>query len=751
MINSKDYNIYKAIQQEKKLTDIYIGFQEFEWFFSKATYTATCTEAIDFTLFDKTICGLLKIEDHLSLEQIGEILGFNVIDNPSEKKYKDIAEYEILKEALQSLEDFEMIEGGDIYFSYCTLTPTGREYVEKGKKFKVHEDKKFTLYFDNTNNDHAEAKVNFEFLEANRIAGNQKMIDYEDESFLKSFAEHQIPEIYNPEKMNSFKDAVLQRITYYKTTLNAVFLLDVNTGKHKTLVFEETNNKISEYFTEYINNNIDADNQYFNSFLASKYYLAENLTLDNNYIQQLNNFQEKIEIAIQENENVSEQLNHYYLNANFIEKELFVLNLDRIIENSESEIWLSLNTLNSDILMQLELIFKKIASQDKFLFVNIIDDAVYETEIEKLIDLAEQSMNIYLLAKDNISEFNCSIKINNSYKEYSISNLPYKVNLERNNFFIEKPIIRKTNLIDDKKIEQQLIDFAESHFDFLYEKIGKMLVEFDYEKQNDKQALSELEISTQKLNPFSKIQNCRNRIKDIEKLRDAQIVKVQEKRKLNILELTSKIIQDLDKNEYNIKTIEDIKYNIAKEKEKCFDFELELFTQLDKKVNFIEKEIELMSKRKSIVIDTNILIEEPDIFKIIGTNEIIIFSGKVIDELDYLKTKPELKEKAQNAIRNIKRHQSDKNVKFNLGKIDLLPDDFDKKSPDNKILSVLIKYRNRNPVLLTNDNGMHLKAKTLDIPAKTVDELKILLNPEKDNKKKKQVNKKPKRQTKKRK
>ena len=98
MISSLDYKIYKAIQQDKKLTEIYLGYQELDWYYTKARYSATCTEAIEFTLFDKTICGLLQIDEHLSLEDIGRILGFNVIDNPSEKKYKDNAEYEILKE-----------------------------------------------------------------------------------------------------------------------------------------------------------------------------------------------------------------------------------------------------------------------------------------------------------------------------------------------------------------------------------------------------------------------------------------------------------------------------------------------------------------------------------------------------------------------------------------------------------------------------------------------------------------------------
>lgn len=47
--------------------------------------------------------------------------------------------------------------------------------------------------------------------------------------------------------------------------------------------------------------------------------------------------------------------------------------------------------------------------------------------------------------------------------------------------------------------------------------------------------------------------------------------------------------------------------------------------------------------------------------------------------------------------------------------ISLLPDDFNKKSPDNMILSVALKFRNQNPIILTSDNGLQVKSKGLTI------------------------------------
>ena len=178
-------------------------------------------------------------------------------------------------------------------------------------------------------------------------------------------------------------------------------------------------------------------------------------------------------------------------------------------------------------------------------------------------------------------------------------------------------------------------------------------------------------------------------------------------------------------DERNFKTL---KSKINKEKEKVEELESTLFLDLEKKLLLKEKEFELIKKRKSIIIDTNILIEEPKIIDVIGSLQNIIFSAKVIDELDSLKNRSETKEKAQDAIREIRKHQKKKNISFNTSKVENLPDDLDKKLPDNKILSVALQYRKRNPILLTNDKGLQIKAEMLDIPAKTIDELTSILS-----------------------
>ena len=53
----------------------------------------------------------------------------------------------------------------------------------------------------------------------------------------------------------------------------------------------------------------------------------------------------------------------------------------------------------------------------------------------------------------------------------------------------------------------------------------------------------------------------------------------------------------------------------------------------------------------------------------------------------------------------------------------MLPVDFNAKNADNIILSLAIKYRNQNAVLLTSDNGLISKAKAVRVNVKSLKEL----------------------------
>lgn len=136
-----------------------------------------------------------------------------------------------------------------------------------------------------------------------------------------------------------------------------------------------------------------------------------------------------------------------------------------------------------------------------------------------------------------------------------------------------------------------------------------------------------------------------------------------------------------------------------------------------------KKEI-IKGKENIYIIDTNVFIDCPEIISKIDKQYQIILSAKVIDELDYLKISltEEQKRNVHKAIKHINESFDKRNIKMDTADLALLPNDFNKKSPDNFILSVALRYKSENPIMLTSDNGLQIKAKGLEITTITLKE-----------------------------
>lgn len=121
-------------------------------------------------------------------------------------------------------------------------------------------------------------------------------------------------------------------------------------------------------------------------------------------------------------------------------------------------------------------------------------------------------------------------------------------------------------------------------------------------------------------------------------------------------------------------------------------------------------------KKNYYIIDTNVFVNCPDIISKINKKYPVILSAKVTDELDKMKIKldEEGKRNAEKALRNLN-NETQHEIIYEFADVSLLPDDFDKRSPDNMIVSVALKYKAENPIMLTSDNGLQLKSKILGI------------------------------------
>lgn len=139
----------------------------------------------------------------------------------------------------------------------------------------------------------------------------------------------------------------------------------------------------------------------------------------------------------------------------------------------------------------------------------------------------------------------------------------------------------------------------------------------------------------------------------------------------------------------------------------------------------------LQNLGEAYLIDTNAFIYAPNIIDKIAENYPIFVSAKVVDELDHRKdiTSGIDKKKVQKALKSINIAISSGRVQATTSDARLLPADFDRRSPDNLILSVALKLRKKgySPIIVTSDNGFQAKAKTLEIKTIPYTKIKIKL------------------------
>ena len=100
----------------------------------------------------------------------------------------------------------------------------------------------------------------------------------------------------------------------------------------------------------------------------------------------------------------------------------------------------------------------------------------------------------------------------------------------------------------------------------------------------------------------------------------------------------------------------------------------------------------------------------------IGKQYKILIPSKVLEELDKLKLKDDIDKKNLNtAAKNIANAFANNFSHMEDADPTLLPSGFDSKNPDCIILSVALKYKHENPILLTSDNLLLSRASGLGI------------------------------------
>lgn len=706
-----DIEIYKQISNEMDVAEIYFGHIPIAFHYTQAEYRATCTEAFPFNPFDKVICELLKVEEQLSFESIGDILGLNVYDSDTPKKYMDFAEREILTEALQSLasSDFRMIEGGDINFSRCRLTAIGREYAEKKSKFKITTNKPFTIFFDHTTGNHLQAKQFYGFIDG-KLSGKEFAIELADEAALKEIAAVQIPEIYNLSKQHSFTDAVLKKQKNLFIEFPVAITFNIIDKSFQFYCYDSTNKQIHKHFNEWIKNNDNVKQSILKDFSATNSdvsLLSDNIS--NSAIEQVSAFPTNTKIN-----SVKTEL----LKLEFIDEHLFYSSFNEMFNLKDKvEIYLYLPVFTESIAKSVRAIIQNSENKNsRFYFVFPIQvSEKAQTEINQLKLLAEKAASL-LLMQQPVKAFSLCCK--SEAESYYIEIASSSVNNFPKNFAQKKVWDKKMEKIESFLLEK----FSDEYALKICSEVNGV-VNIDIQETVSKDQLVELDFYKFKLQPFAAIgkqgETVILTLELIDKFKEERIEMLEEK--LN---------KQIDAIEIQLSTItnEQVFSEIQKSfktiiSEIIFD-DSEVFKRCERLKTVIANKKEEFAEAKrifSFIIDTNAFIKDPVIISKIQAKNKVIIAAKVLDELDGFKSNPQLKEVASKSIREIF-NDKNKNIKRAKANVKLLPPDFNKRAPDNLILAVALMYKDNNGILISDDLGLREKAKIVEMPVLSYDE-----------------------------
>ena len=232
-----ELKIIESASKEKKLIERIVGFTEFEWNYTIAKFKGTCSQPVDFNLFDEVLCDLLLTEQ-MSAEKIGNILGFDI--------QKDPAENDILLKAIKDLKADKMLDGDE---SILWLTDVGIEYAKNGVKFSTFT-RDFDLYIDSIGVSKEKVKAIFSNIKSEKTPNFDKDFLPKNIEEVKPIAELQAPEIHFPKKNFLLQECTPVGAEGFKAKVWVVLLENFRDNTLRAIVYYEKQNKVIDTLSE---------------------------------------------------------------------------------------------------------------------------------------------------------------------------------------------------------------------------------------------------------------------------------------------------------------------------------------------------------------------------------------------------------------------------------------------------------------------------------------------------------------------
>jgi rRNA-processing protein FCF1 len=622
-----------------------------------------------------------------------------------------------------------MIEIGDTSYSSCRLTTIGKEYAQKGRKFKIENNKPFSLVYDHTSQNHIEAKLLFKNLKGKNQPSLISGFDFLDDVLMKKMAVKQANEVYDEQKGNSFTNPQIDRYKSQSFLLEifVALLYDLESNRIRLLAYEPTTKTINEYFTKWLNENKleEIIVQFQNENIAD----SSLPILPQAYVQTIIKGQKDFEVEFTNNpENafaIAKQINQ---GLDYIDVEYFWNNLKSFVSENTKECWFFLPNPNGKFLSLIERFADDCPDIMVFVTINTTQIADLEKHVKKLKEKSYLHSNNLLAVIMRFREFQ---KLKFWKREDSLYEFTETLFSVDDSFFIN-PLTKR--IIDaDKRYKTIKYCFAKELLPFFKVNVLQE-TSIEVETINKGKILSYQNLDKKSLvfTDFQDYEDILQQVFQIEQLKNGFISKLKEKHQAQLQSELKQLLSAFENQEFSkLEPLQDFKNTLQTIQGELFEDYTDLLNEVidfGNKIDAEEKRIKDEILAKTYIIDTNVFIEEPEIISKIDKKHYIALTLTVIEELDKLKTKEKTKEKAVKAIKNINEalqssnRQKKARVKKAKANLSLLPDELQTKSGDNYLLSIAMIYKDENPIILTIDKNLQSKAMMLNITVLTLKE-----------------------------
>lgn len=394
-----ELKIIEAASKQKKLIERIIGFSDFKWHYTLTKFEGTCSQPVDFNLFDEVICDLL-LTGNLSAKAIGNILGLDIETDPAEK--------EILLFAINELIRDKMIDGDE---SVYWLTDVGIEYAKNGVKFSTFT-RQFDLYIDAFGDVKEKAKEVFSNLRS------EKQISFKHENLpqniedVKPLAELQAPEIHFPKKNFLLQSCEPKGIEGYVAKVWVVLLENFRDNTIRSLVYDEKQDKIIDSLSDAFDKLEDeklklleklvkvGEDEDFSVEFTDEVKHEEQIAVESELIQK----QVEIETAfetqdIEKIKEIQKQVSVIKRHFNSLE---FEVELKRLFDQTANDLWIISPWIKKYATLRRVQFFEKYLQKGGRIFVaysepeNNTDVMADEEALNKLLELEKKYQNFYI-------------------------------------------------------------------------------------------------------------------------------------------------------------------------------------------------------------------------------------------------------------------------------------------------------------------------------------------------------------------